>query len=344
MWTLALILLVLDRFDSPALAGLCGLLSQIGVLLVPLAGAILDNYGNKRLIVIDYTVSAVLIATIGVLSLADSLSREILIITVVAVGLTSQCSALGLRTVLPLTIPAHMWDRANGLTFSMRAIGRLISPLIVALIASAFSPAAALLVAATIFGLAAIVVLGYTEPRTERSSNPRLFRDAADGITYTLRNRMLRNISILSLLACVGWGALYGALPPLVKNTMHMSTLFLGIAYACFAVSDILSGILFGRKNTEGREWLVLTVVTPIGGCGFLLMATGSTAGVLLGICLIGICETPFDQVAYGIRQRWTEPTWMGRTTSIAIAIPFGGFAVGTALTGAIAEQSGVCD
>ena len=54
MWQLALVLFVLQRYGSASLAGLAVFLSVApGVLVSPLAGALLDRYGRVRLMVLD---------------------------------------------------------------------------------------------------------------------------------------------------------------------------------------------------------------------------------------------------------------------------------------------------
>src|SRR2546427_524844 len=65
MVSLVLVLFALERYQSPGLAGTVTFLSLFpGLLLSPIAGALLDRHGRTRLMVFDYVVAAAI--TLGV--------------------------------------------------------------------------------------------------------------------------------------------------------------------------------------------------------------------------------------------------------------------------------------
>src|SRR6516162_6496054 len=58
MWSIALVLFVLQRFHSPSLAGLAAFLSVVpGLVISPVSGALLDRHGRLRLILLDFVVA-----------------------------------------------------------------------------------------------------------------------------------------------------------------------------------------------------------------------------------------------------------------------------------------------
>jgi MFS family permease len=66
MVTVALILFVLTRYHSPQLAGATAFLAIFpGLLVSPLAGALLDRKGRARLVVLDYVIAAVSVGLIA---------------------------------------------------------------------------------------------------------------------------------------------------------------------------------------------------------------------------------------------------------------------------------------
>ena len=74
MWTVGLVLFALQRYHSPSVAGVSlFLLIFPGLLLSPVAGALLDRHGRKRLMTLDFTVAAVCLIIIVVLAAADLL-------------------------------------------------------------------------------------------------------------------------------------------------------------------------------------------------------------------------------------------------------------------------------
>ena len=66
MMLLTLVLFVLQRFHSPALAGITVFLAIApGVALSPIAGALLDRHGRVRLITLDYLVGTLALTLIA---------------------------------------------------------------------------------------------------------------------------------------------------------------------------------------------------------------------------------------------------------------------------------------
>src|SRR5439155_955526 len=90
MWEIVLVLFVLQRYQSPSLAGLAVLLAILpGLALSPVAGALLDRQGRVRLMILDYAVTAGLMATIAVLSLGHRLPPVLLLLIVSILGVSN---------------------------------------------------------------------------------------------------------------------------------------------------------------------------------------------------------------------------------------------------------------
>jgi hypothetical protein len=103
---IGIVLFVLQRFRSPALAGVTVFAVIFpGLLVSPVAGALLDRHGRVRLILVDQLVAA---AMVGLVVLLDALGRltPALLVPLVAVGsLTGMLSAGGIRSLFPILLP-----------------------------------------------------------------------------------------------------------------------------------------------------------------------------------------------------------------------------------------------
>lgn len=74
IWQLALVLLVLQKFGSPQLAGLAVFFATgPAIAASPFAGALLDRHGRVRLVLLDYLVAGVALSLIVVLSFTGQL-------------------------------------------------------------------------------------------------------------------------------------------------------------------------------------------------------------------------------------------------------------------------------
>jgi hypothetical protein len=58
------------------------------------------------------------------------------------------------------------------------------------------------------------------------------------------------------------------------------------------------------------------------------------------GLALGGLLNGPMDIGLFTIRQRRTDPAWMGRAFAVSMAFNFSGYPIGAALAGAIAVVS----
>jgi hypothetical protein len=69
----------------------------------------------------------------------------------------------------------------------------------------------------------------------------------------------------------------------------------------------------------------------------------GAGAGyafVLAFMVLSGLLNGPLDIALFTVRQRRTDPAWLGRAFAVSMAINFAGFPVGAAIAGTVAETS----
>ncbi|HET7472938.1 MAG TPA: MFS transporter, partial [Candidatus Limnocylindrales bacterium] len=121
-----------------------------------------------------------------------------------------------------------------------------------------------------------------------------------------------------------------------------------GLVFAGSGISGMVAALLAGRLDSRGREWHLL--VLPMGGIAVadlvLLAAAGATTAAL-GIALValalaigGLLNGPMDIGLFTIRQRRTDPAWMGRAFAVSMGFNFIGYPIGTTLAGAIASSS----
>jgi len=138
MVTIALVLFVLTRYHSPQLAGATAFFAIFpGLLVSPLAGALLDRRGRARLVVLDYVIAAVSVGLIAGLSAIHSLPPALLLIIVGLSSLTNPLSTAGARSLFPILVPRQLWERANGLDSGGHVLATLVgAPIAGALVGS----------------------------------------------------------------------------------------------------------------------------------------------------------------------------------------------------------------
>jgi len=352
MLGIAIVLFALAEYDSPALAGVVTFASIVpGLLIAPIAGALLDRHGRVRLMALDYAVAFVSLILIGGLSLAGLLPVWLLVLIVIVTSLTSILSIVGLRTIFPLMVPSHLWERANAIDANGYVVATILGPPIAATLVVVLGAPVALVAIAIPFGLAAVALIGLREPRTTTVTSGRLLRDAWDGLRYAWDNRTIRGLGFSMSVVNLGWGMLTIAIPLIVLDVLHLPEIWVGIAFAASGVSGMISALIFGRRDTRGRElpMMVVPMLLLAPSIALLLPAAGlfgplapglGLALVVIAMTLVGSLNGPIDIALFTVRQRRTDPAWMGRAFAVSMAFNFMGFPFGAAIAGALASDS----
>ncbi len=345
----ALVLFVLQEYRSPALAGLVTFAGIVpGLLVAPIAGALLDRHGRTRLIILDYVVALASLVLIGVLAIADSLPAPLLVTIAVLSSVTGILSHTGLRSLFPILVPAHLWERVNAIDANGYVVATILGPPIAAALVSLLGGPVAMLIIGASYGLAAIALIGAPDPVSTSASSGNLFRDAWDGLRYTLRNPTLRGLGLAVTTLNIAGGMSAIVVPLIVLDRLRAGETAVGLVFAVSGITGMVSVFLFGRTDTRGREWVMLTVPMLLMAPTFalLLLAAGASVPVVglgilaLALGLYGLLNGPLDIALFTVRQRRTDPAWMGRAFAVSMAFNFMGYPIGAAVAGVLAASS----
>lgn len=345
----ALVLFVLAEYRSPELAGLVTFASVFpGLLVAPIAGALLDRHGRTRLIILDYLVALVSLGLIGVLAMRDALPAALLVAIAVVSSITGILSHTGLRSLFPVLVPRHLWERVNAVDSNGYVVATILGPPIAATLVTVLGGPLALIIIGLSFGLAAIALLGAPDPVSTAPSSGSLLRDAWDGLRYTVANPTLRGLGIAMTTINIGGGMVAIVVPLIVLERLHAGEAAVGLVFAVSGFTGMASAFFFGRLDTRGREWLMLVVPMLLMAPAFALLILAANAPVALaGLALVaaalglyGLFNGPLDIALFTVRQRRTDPAWMGRAFAVSMAFNFTGYPIGAALAGILAARS----
>ena len=129
MVSIALVLFTLSSYRSPVLAGMATFFMTFpGLLISPIAGALLDRHGRTRLVILDYLITFGALALMGVLALNDSLPVGLLMAIAGVASLTSPLSNAGVRSLFPLIVPPHLWERVNAIDSTGYVLASILGP------------------------------------------------------------------------------------------------------------------------------------------------------------------------------------------------------------------------
>ncbi|SDR13588.1 Predicted arabinose efflux permease, MFS family [Rhizobiales bacterium GAS191] len=346
MFTLVIVLYALGRFASPALAGWLSFAAVApGLVVSPLAGALLDRIGARRAVILDMAASAALVAVLAAADRLGIASIPVLAALITLYSLTSPLSAAGIRTLLPRLVPAAARDRANALDTALYAATDVVGPALGGLLIGMAGAGIALLgIALVLVGATLSLLRMRKQDEPAARMHPLSFLgDAMDGLVHVVRNPSLRGLAISYSLFQVTWGALVVLVPVTVAGLAGAALRdpLTGFAFAVAAIAAGLGAILAGQLRLLGREVPVMTLGMLVTACAIWPLAPNfGLIGLVLGLVVAGLAEGPVDVGLLTLRQRRTEPHRLGRVLSISISLNISGFPLGSALAGLLAAHS----
>ncbi len=336
MLLVALVLFVLQRYHSPALAGATAFMAALpGIAVSPLAGALLDRYGRARLVVLDYGVAAVALGLIASLSAVHLLAAPLLLVIVAVASLTNPLSWAGARSLFPILAPRHLWERANGLDSSGHVVATLLASPVAGAMVGLFGGEWALALSGAVYVAAAAVMLRLPEPRNSAAQAGSVLRNAWLGLVYTVRNPTLRGLALTVSMYNLGNGLLAIAVPVLVLTRLHSGPTTVGLLWGGMGAAGLASALVAGRFSSDGRERQMMVGAIIIGAVATAVLPfADSIVVVAAAIATLGLANGPFDIGLFTLRQRRTDPAWFGRAFAVSMSLNSVGSPIGSALAG----------
>jgi MFS family permease len=342
MTFVALVLFVLQRYHSPSLAGATAFMAFLpGVVVSPLAGALLDRFGRARLVVLDYAVAAAALGLIATLSALHVLPPPLLLAIVAVSSLTNPLSWAGARSLFPILAPRHLWEHANGLDSSGHVIATLLASPLAGTLVGLFGGEWALATSGAVYVAAAAVMLRLPDPRNKAAPVGSVLRNAWLGLKYTLGNPTLRGLALTLSTYNIGNGLLAIAIPVLVLGRLHSSPAIVGVLWGLMGGAGLASALVAGRMSSQGRErqMIAIAILIATAATAILPFANGLVV-VAAAIVLLGLATGPFDIGLFTLRQRRTDPAWFGRAFAVSMSLNSVGNPIGSALAGPLIAWS----
>jgi predicted MFS family arabinose efflux permease len=344
MFGVGVVLLVLDRTDSPALAGATvAAITLPSLISGPLLGAWLDLTGRRRtLMVIDQIVIAtVLVALVLLIGHAPA---WLIPLVVVPAGITYPLSFGGFTSMIPVLVPGELLPPANAVETTSFNAALVIGPALAGTLSAVAGPATPLLVEAALAlaALALIVRIPGLDAPPERADERTLWGIAVDGLRQIVLVPQLRGVTAAAAFGMAGLGLLTVAFPLFAVDHLGVERSASGYMWAAFAVGSTLGALSLVRiQRRFPPERIVVAGYATFG----LLMMTWPLAGslpvFLVLVALASMVDGPALAAQFAVRQQYVPPSLYGQVFTSAVGVKVGSFALGAALAGAVVTGLG---
>jgi predicted MFS family arabinose efflux permease len=345
MFSVGVVLLVLDRTGSAGLAGLAVAAITLPSLLTgPLLGAWLDLTGRRRRLMVadQLLITTMLIALVLVTGNAPD---WVVPLVVLAAGLTYPLSFGGFTSLIPAIVPDELLTPANALETSSFNAALIVGPALAGTLAAAFGPESALLVEAGLALLALLLILripGLDRSPRRAGDGRTLLGVAAEGIGRIVAVPELRGITVAAAIGLGGLGLLTVAFPLFAVEHLGAERSDAGYMWAAFALGSTCGAL--GLVRIQRRfppERIVLAGYAIFGTLMLSWPLAGSLGVLLVLIAVAASVDGPALAAQFAVRQRVVPPSLYGQVFTTAAGLKVGSFAMGAALAGPVATGLG---
>jgi predicted MFS family arabinose efflux permease len=348
MFSVATVLLVLDRTGSAALAGVTlACVTLPSVVTGPFLGAWLDLRGRRRrLMAADQTIATICLVAIALC--AGHAPDFVLPVIGLLMGLTWPLSFGGFTSLIPVIVPQRLLPPANALEATSFNVALIAGPALAGAISGFWDPAGALAVEAVLTLVAGGLI--FVVPRMDgvipgrQAGEPRrsLVGVAADGLRQLAAVPALRAVTLTGALGLGGIGLLSVGFPFFAAESLGGDPSDAGYLWMAFAIGSATGAVALVRLQERFAPHRVMLVA--VGTFGLLMLLwplAGSLPVAMLVIALAGLADGPGLAATFAVRQQWAPPELLGQIFTTAVSLKVGAFALGAAAAGPVVEGVG---
>ena len=344
MFSVAVVLLVLERTGSAALAGATvAAITFPSMVSGPLLGAWLDLTGRRRGIMVFDQLS-IAVALTGIVLLTGNGPNWLLPVCALVAGLTYPLSFGGFTSLIPALVDDDLLTPANAIETSSFNAALIAGPALAGVIAATAGPAAAIVVeiVLTLAALALILRIPAIASAGEGAGRS-LLSVAAAGLRLIVTSAPLRGVTAAGAANMAGLGLLTVAFPLFAAGELGAAESAAGYLWAAFAIGSTAGALGFARfQDRFEPQRVVLGGVIVLGGLMLLWPLAASLPVALALVAVAGLADGPALAATFATRQRYTPRELHGQIFTTGVGVKVGSFALGAALAGPAVAALGV--
>ena len=339
----AMVLLVLARTDSPALAGtVVGALTLPALVTGPLLGAWLDRTPRRRSVFVANQL-LLLGALVGLLAVTGRAPSYVVVLLGLLAGLTAPVLTGGFTGLIPPLVPVPLLRQAYGAEATSYNVAGVAGPALAGALTAVAGADVAVGVTAALSLLALLAVIRVPMPApVVDPDRPGLLRTVATGVRLLATVPALRAVTVVTTVSFTGIGALPVVLP-LLAVELGQDAAAGGAFFSAFALGALGGSLAMASRAPKTGPMRMAFLGTA--GLGLAFAAVAAAPGFAVALVLIviaGALEGPVLASTLAVRAAHSPADMQTQVVMTAASLKFGGFAVGSALAGLVVATEGV--
>jgi DHA3 family tetracycline resistance protein-like MFS transporter len=346
IYTIALIVEALHIDNRPqSLALVLAARTVPMVLLLPVAGVVVDRVSRRQAMIVTDVVRGAAVAALAVLAAGNLSSIAVLVVVSVVFGAADAFFGPAVNSILPELLSDDLITQGNALRattsqFASALIGPAVGGVLVGVmgVPLSFGSDAASFAVSTL----CLVAIG-GRPAPERTGRS-FWADARTGLDFIRRRRWLLATMIAASAAnFFGLAPIEVLIPLLVSHTLHAGALPLGLVLAADGLGGFVSSLVVARLRDPARPMVRMWVIYGLSGfvsAAMALSTSPAVAGVLGAITFALLIYG--DVLFFSTMQRLVPRDMHGRTFAAIQIFAVALMPIGTLLAGVTAADIGV--
>lgn len=329
--------------------GLLGTVQMLAFLLIGLpAGAWVDRWRKKRIIIWGDLSRAVLLLTLTAAWLLDVLSLGQMYVVAFATGCITVFFDVANQSYLPEIVDSDQISEGNSKLQASQQTASVIGPALAAGLIRWVGSPVTVAVTAVCMGLSSLFVsrVQHEEPRPDPESRQPLVREIAEGLNFVRHNQLLVRITMCTGISNFANSAIDVLFVLYVLRTLGLTETTLGLVFSAAAVGGLLAAVSttrFARVVGEGRAipvsamlFVVASVSTPLAS----VLAPVPT--LIAGGFLASWAVVVYNITQVSFRQRLCPKPLLGRMNASIRFLVWGPIPVGAFVGGVLGQWLGI--
>jgi MFS family permease len=334
---------------TPFEMGVLTALETVAFLVVGLpAGAWVDRWRRKRVLVVNDLIRAVALGSLPVAWALGMLSLPLLFVVAAITGTARVFFDVAYQSYLPTLVAPNQVVDGNAKLAASEQVAQVAGPGATGVLLRFLGAPLLIAFDALSFLLSALFIwrIRHVDDVPDRATRRRLRTEIAEGLSFVVRHPLLRRI-----VACTGLFNLLSSMTMallvlFVLRTLDLSESTLGFVFSVGAVGGILGAATaswFARRVGEGRAIPLSVIVSAV----FAVCIPLATVAAPVALLILGWFGVAWGVVVYNVtqvsfRQRLCPPRLLGRMNASVRFIVFGTMPLGGLIGGALGEWLGV--
>lgn len=309
-----------------------------------MAGALLDRFDRRTVMIVDNVIRGVAMATVPLLHLLGALEIWHIYVVAGVYGLLMMVSLAGTPSLIPSLVKPELRSTANALEMLGFTLGGIIGPPLTGLLIGWIdAPNVVLFDALTYLGFALALAVTRTEARVRRvtRSERRPF-SLADVMRLMAREPVLLSTTLMFMAFNLGSGFIYLTLPVMSDRVLGGGPGLYGSLLGVLAAGQVTSALLSGTLTFSRPLGTMICMAQMSAGGALLLLLGQHVAATFVGLAVYGLMSSPLTVWAQTLRMQIIPEELRGRAFALLRTIMQAGTPVGGALGGVLLPVLGI--